>query len=351
MIKRHGIFFGVIVILITVMFTLAGCDNGTTSTGVNDFPDTYTHASHQYAIAALPGTGAVLSKTILTGTEYDAAVQFIHDHSHYLYVERNTRGAGPFIHPFYTLEPYASEPWAGRTWVSAITGYEYVAPAGDPRCREVKVLSINPNGSITASHGSYWGLALGGQDLSDLDITNAYGWKYSDKPQPFIYFSHGQTTQNLIDRHRGTMAIDARGSELPAYDIDRARYFFVEVKLRSYDQRRWGAKGLFDGMYPGGNAMSLRELMTQDAETLLTAAEYWGVATNIDPNLAAWFGLASNNLLTDEARAAYIAELEANTAVQKVFQSYGPDYLWFDIMQITKVSEDLGWTFSDIPGY
>jgi hypothetical protein len=347
MTKRHGICFGLIVILVTIMFALAGCDNGTTS-GLDDFPDTYTHASQQYAIAAIPGTGAILSKTILEGADYDAAVQFIHDYSHYLYVERNATGF--FGWPYFKTE--ADKLKYNTNWRSAITGKPYVGPAGDPACREVKVLSINPNGTITASHGSYWGMTLGGQDLSDLDITNAYGWKPSDKPQPFIYFSHGQTTQNLIDRHRGTLAIDARGSEKTPYSIERAQYFFVEVKLRSYEQRRPGPEGLYDGMYPGGNAMSFRELMTQaTGETLLLAAEYWGVATNTDPAFAGFLGLESNNLNSDTERAAYIAELKADPDVQKVFASYGPDYLWFDILQITMVSEDLGWTFSDIPGY
>jgi hypothetical protein len=346
--KRHGIF-GFTVIILAVMFTLIGCENGTTDTKEWDefFVDTYTHASQQYAIAALPGTGAVLSKTILEGDDYNAAVQFIHDYSHYLYVERNATGF--FGWPYFKTDEDKAK--YNTNWRSAIGGAKpYGAPAGDPACREVKVLSINPNGSITASHGSYWGMALpeDNERLKNLDISNAYGWEPSDKPQPFIYFSHGQTTQNLIDRHRGTLAIDARGSEKKPYSIERARYFFVEVKLRSYEQRRPGPEGLYDGMYPGGNAMSFRELMTQaTGKTLLSAAEFWGVATP-----SPWApDVPVHNLASDEERAAYIAELKADADVMKVFASYGPDYLWFDIMQITMVSEDLNWQFTDIPGY
>jgi hypothetical protein len=339
--KKHGIF-GFTVILLAVMFALAGCENGTTDKELDEFfVDTYTHASQQYAIEPLPGTGAINSKTILEGAEYDAAVKFIHDHSHYLYVERNANGM--FGWPDPNLDPKY-----GVNWRSAITGRPYKSPAGDPSCREVNVLSINPNGSITASHGSYWGLAMPGQDLSNLDITNAYGWTPSDKPQPFIYFSHGQTTQNLIDRHRGTLVADAKLSDRAPYNIDRARYLFVEVKLRTYQQRRLSFKEFFDGMCPGGTALSLREIMTQDAGVTLKAhTEFWGVATNTEPDWAGFLGLASNNLTSDAERAAYIAELEANPDAKRVMAGFGPDYLWFDILQITKVAENLGWTFGN----
>jgi hypothetical protein len=352
MTKKHGIF-GFIVILVTIMFALGGCDNGTTKELDDFFVDTYTHASQQYAIAALrPDLGAINSKIILEpeSIEYKAAVRFIQDYSHYLYVERNV---GPvmefFSHPLYVMEP--TSPYNGVNWKSAIVPASgnkkpYVAPAGDPLCRGVNVLSINPNGSITASHGSYWGCAPAGVDLSDIPLTNAYGWTYSDKPQPFIYFSHGQTTQNLIDRKRGTLVIDAELSDRVPYSIERARYLFVEVKLRSYDQRRLSFKEYYDGLCPGGTAMSLNEIMRQDAEvTLLSHWEFWGQRHSWETSLPA------TALTTDAQRAAYIAELEANPDAVKVMQGFGPDYLWFDILQITKVQENLGWGFNKAEPY
>jgi hypothetical protein len=348
MTKRHGIFFGFIVILVTIMFALTGCESATDPTKELDdfFVDTYTHASQQYAIAALPGTGAINSKTILKGTEYDAALRFIQDYSHYLYVERNV-GVGSF----FDFPAAATDPAHNVNWRSAIVPASgnlkpYVAPAGDPLCRGVNVLSINPNGTITASHGSYWGTAPAGVDLRNLDMTNAYGWTYSDKPQPFIYFTTGQTTTNLIERKRGTLVVDAELSNRAPYSIDRARYFFVEVKLRSYEQRRISFEDFFRGMYPGGTAMSFREIMAQDAGvTLLSHAEYWGVA---EPS--PWVPIV-HNLTSDAARAEYVAELSANPDAERVRKEVGPDYLWFDILQITKVAENLGWEFNKTGPY
>jgi hypothetical protein len=347
MTKKHGIFFGFIAVLAAIMCIFAACENAADSSFEDHFVDTYTHASQQYAIAALPGTGAINSKIILEGAEYTAALRFIQDYSHYLYVERNTSGF--FAHPLNVLDP--TSPYNGINWKSAIVpasgnAKPYTGPAGDPLCRGVNVLSINPNGSITASHGSYWGCAPAGVDLSDIALTNAYGWKYSDKPQPFIYFSHGQTTQNLIDRKRGTLVVDAELSDRAPYSIDRARYFIVEVKLRSYDQRRLTFKEYYDGLCPGGTAMSLNEIMRQDAGvTLLSHWEFWGQQHSWETSLPA------TALTTDDARAAYIAELEANPDAVKVMKNFGPDYLWFDILQITKVAENLGWGFNKTTPY
>jgi hypothetical protein len=353
MTKKHGIF-GFIVMLLTIMFALAGCENATDSKELDDyFVDTYTHASQQYAIAALPGVGAINSKTILdpAGAEYAAAIRFIQDYSHYLYVERNV-SAGFFAFPAAGTDDAHSANWTSYIVPASGNRKPYVAPAGDPLCRGVNVLSINPNGTVTASHGSYWGTAPAGVDLSDLDMTNAYGWTPSDKPQPFIYFTTGQTTTNLIERKRGTLVIDAELSDRAPYSIERARYLFVEVKLRSYEQRRVSFEEFFKGMYPGGTAMSFREIMAQDAGvTLLTHAEYWGVATNTDPAWAGFLGLAENNLTSDQARADYIAGLSANPEAERVRKEVGPDYLWFDILQITKVAENLGWEFNKTEPY
>jgi hypothetical protein len=176
--------------------------------------------------------------------------------------------------------------------------------------------------------------------LSNTAVTNAWGWEPSDDYQLVTYGTTGQTMQNFIERKRGTMAIDGSLSEY--YGIEHGRLFLVEVKLRSYHQRRVSFEDFFKGMLPGGTNNAIRRIWNAEIATpLLTFNQYWGKATG---------AAASGNLTTDAARAAYIAELKNDPDAVELMETYGNDYLWFDIMQIVKVPDELGWDFESGQG-
>jgi len=337
--KRKGIFFGFIA-LFAMMFAFVGCDNSTNVTRVawEDMPDDYTHASYHWAIGApIPGAGPINSKAILSGDAYDRALQFLVRSSHYLFLERNMwmGGAGPFHHPL--SDPY---------WRSAINGRPYAFPNANPAAtlkRYAVILSINPNGSINASLGAYWGIAMPDNDLSDVEVTNAHGWTPSTNPQAFMYFGISQTTTNIRDRQRATIVVDARGlgdfavppEELAAGQVDlrRVRYIFMEVRLRSQVRRTINFPDFFAGLVPGGAALSFRSMLNNEIQfPLMTHAAF--------------------HALSAAEQAEYLASIPAEAQV--IANRFGTDFQWFDIMQLVAVSENLrlfdGQTATGAPG-
>ena len=94
----------------------------------DEMPDTYTHAT------------AASSKEMLTGEALDAALQFLADSSHYLYINRAT--------PYYGNYTQFPETGFDTEWRSPVNGRVYRGPYYDPISRSVNWLSTNPNGSI-----------------------------------------------------------------------------------------------------------------------------------------------------------------------------------------------------------
>jgi len=333
--KRKGIFFG-FTVLLAVIFSLASCDNGTTQLTWNDFfVDEYTHASLHWAIGA-PGTGpAINSKSILRGEQYDAALAFLIRSSHYMFLERNM---GPITLP--PMLPWfpdgfviPSHPKYVEGWVSAINGRPYSFPNDDPAETEKRyavILSINPNGSINASLGAYWGVVTYEHhgDLSDIERTNAWGWRRSDRPQAFLYFGIGQTVNNIRDRQRATIVVDARGS-YEYSGLNRTRYIFMEVRLTHNHRRHMNIPDIFYGLFPGGPVNSVRSMLNNAVGfQLMSAADFWALAD-------------------DEARADYIASIPEEALA--IVHNFGVDYQWFEIMQLVAVHENLRF-FDGQPG-
>ena len=340
MIKRRNTIVSFIVV-VAVMFILASCDNSSSPTRTWDsfFPnDTYTHASLHWAIGA-PGSGpAINSKTVLSGAQYDAAMDFLVRSSHYMFLERNM---GPQFGGFIAAHPKFD---TANPWVSAINGRPYAFPNDNPAQTDKRyavVLSINPNGSINASLGAYWGIVTPEHgDLSDIAVTNAYGWQAMDRPQAFLYFGIGQTVNNIRDRQRATIVVDARGS-YEYSGLIRTRYIFMEVRLTHNHRRHMNIPDIFYGLFPGGPVNSVRSMITNNGHApLLMADEFWGVATGIGTGPGGMFGgNAVNNLNSDEERAAYIAGF--SDEVLEIVHNFGVDYQWFEIMQLVAVHENL----------
>jgi hypothetical protein len=308
------------------MFTLGGCENATSSKGLDDFPDTYTHASQSPdpnagSLTGGPGSG---NKTVLTGAAFDNAIRFLEDSSHYLYVQKDLN--------YFPSKKYANG--FDETWRSPVNDRVYRGPYWDVLSRSVDWLSINPNGAVSVSLGSYWGL-VSPERASKLtaagQINNVHGYIPSDKPQVFSYNSSGQMVNNWIERKRGTFAID--GSLAHYYGLTGAQHLFIEVKLNHYEKRSVTPEEFYDGLIPESWSMGVH-------------GQWNGYATE---NGKPYYDFAGYWALTDAERATYCAQAENDPVVMDILTNTG-GYFWFDIIQIVKLGDLIGFEYESSQG-
>jgi hypothetical protein len=209
-------------------------------------------------------------------------------------------------------------------WRSSVNGRVYRGPYYDPLSRSVCWLSINPNGAVSVSLGSYWGLV---PPNKELPVDEAHGFIKSDKPQIFSYNSTGQMTQNWIERKRGTFAID--GSLAEHYGVPGARYFFVEVKLNHYEKRVVTPEEFYEGLIPESWSMGVNGQWAFHDSEFLSFVDYWK--------------------LSEAERAAYIAKANNDPVVKEILANTG-GYFWFDILQIVSVADLIGFEYESENG-
>lgn len=320
---------------------IAGAEEAAGSASANaDLPDTYTSAS-------LP-----MFKSILEGEDVEKALQFLADSSHYLYIDRAT----PY-HGNYTLFP---ETGFDTEWRSPLNGRPYRGPYYDPMSRSVIWLAASQNGAINASVGSYWACIPPNTEL-DLKYNELQDYAPSEDWQIVSYMYNGQTAQNLIRNGRGTLMIDAAlagnygiepgwgyaATGLP-HSFDDRGVLGVEVKLNHYAHRTVTAQQYYDGYLPTTINMCVPSVWgvlpgwTADAgeDQYRTPAQFWGCAEGADAEL---------NLTTDEEREAYIERADADPAVGEALSNQCVD-LYFDIMQIVNVKQQIGFDFEQASG-
>lgn len=301
-----------------------------------DLPDTYSSA-----------TPYTFKHIITDEDEYQAALNFLTDCSHYLYEDRFT----PF-HGNYTKFPVTG---FDSEWRSPLNGRPYRGPFNDPLSRSVIWLAANQNGSVNASVGSYWGVIPPNTEL-DLKYDEITGYEPSPNYTVMAYMFNGQTAQNFIRNGRGTLMIDAalagEYGVTPgwgyAYDAMPNTYddrgtLAVEVKLRSYSFRETTPEQFYDGYLP----TTTNVFVVQDWKALpgwgadagencfRSIPQFWGCATGEDAEL---------NLNSDEERAAYLERCNNDPAVLGVVAHRTVD-LYFDIMQIVNVKQEVGFDF------
>ncbi len=303
-----------------------------------DLPDTYTHAT------------AANSKEILEGEQYDQALQFLASCSHYLYVNRAT--------PYYGN--YHDFPQTGfdTAWRSPLNGRNYRGPYYDPITRSVIWLSANQNGAVNISVGSYWGAIPPNTELV-LEHHELEDYEPSDNWTIVSYQAPGQTVENFIRTGRGSFCIDASllshygpedGWGYSATDLpgswDHRNVLNVEVKLRSYKRRQITAKEYYDGEAP--------TTISWTVPTIWTAVEGWGPDAGQDQfrTIEQFWGCAEGdelNLTTDEERAAYLERADADEALNEALKNV-MIYLYFDIMQIVNIKQEIGFDFEQGSG-
>ncbi|MCL2380961.1 MAG: hypothetical protein FWC64_05130 [Treponema sp.] len=375
---KKAISFGFIVLL-AVMFTLAGCDNGTTTRYVYDmnrlFPnDTYTHAT---------GAG---SKNILTGTGLDAARRFLMAHQHYGYIDMGL--------PAITFMTPARDEVFNPAWRAPFNNRVYRGPFFDPIIRSVNWLTINPNGAINNSLGSYWMIVPPNTPLRETPVpagqhpmtaglyipnNEVQGYQMANVWQLATSMAPGQSVTNFIERRRGTFAIDAAlfghpagnfttpGVAAAAGGVTRGwqdrNHLFVEVRLRNYSHRLVTAYQMYRGWLPttttgvavgrwqtvsgwGADAITAEAIAaTGVARAQLgparSLAQFWGEAAGAGTGV----GAAHWNLNNQAERDAFIARAEADWARIAPAKAGAIVDMWFDIMQIVNVTQELGFDY------
>ncbi len=303
-----------------------------------DLPDTYTHAT------------AANSKEILEGEQYDQALQFLASCSHYLYVNRAT--------PYYGN--YHDFPQTGfdTAWRSPLNGRNYRGPYYDPITRSVIWLSANQNGAVNISVGSYWGAIPPNTELV-LEHHELEDYEPSDNWTIVSYQAPGQTVENFIRTGRGSFCIDASllshygpedGWGYSATDLpgswDHRNVLNVEVKLRSYKRRQITAEEYYDGEAP--------TTISWTVPAIWTAVEGWGPDAGQDQfrTIEQFWGCAEGdelNLTTDEERTAYLERADADEALNEALKNV-MIYLYFDIMQIVNIKQEIGFDFEQGSG-
>ena len=320
---KKGFFFGLTTLLLVVMFILAGC--ASTDKKGDDFAvDAYTHASQSADLNAgsLTGGPGAGNKTILTGAAYDNAIRFLEDSSHYLYVQKDLR--------YFPSKKYPNG--FDENWRSPVNGRVYRGPYWDVLSRSVDWLSINPNGSVNTSLGSYWGIVGPNKDSKMLaDKNNVYGYIPSGKHQVFSYNSSGQMVNNWIERKRGTFVIDAGLAHY--YGVTGAQHLFIEVKLNHYHKRVVTPEEFYDGLLPESWSMGVngrwRAYAAENGKPYYDFDGYWA--------------------LTDAERAAYCAQAKKDPVIVDILENTG-GYFWFDIMQIVKSGDLIGFEYESSQG-
>ena len=305
-----------------------------------DLPDTYTHAT------------AANSKEILSGEQYDQALQFLAASSHYLYVNRAT--------PYYGN--YTEFPLTGfdTAWRSPLNGRNYRGPYYDPISRSVIWLTANQNGAVNISVGSYWGAIPPNTDLK-IEHHELEDYEPSDKWTIVSYQAPGQTIENFIRNGRGSFCIDA--SLLSEYGVDdgwgyaatnlpnswtHRNVLNVEVKLRNYKRRQVTPKEYYDGEMPTTISWAVAgtwgavEGWGADAgeNQFRSIPQFWGCAEGSDAEL---------NLNSDEEREAYLKRANEDEALNEALKN-SMIYLYFDIMQIVNIKQEIGFDFEQGSG-
>ena len=362
--KKRGIFFGFIA-LAAMMFAFVGCDTGSTTHvhGVDRWGDTYIHAT------------APSSKAILSGEDLRRAKEFLWDASHYFHIDMALQvGFGdlqirfPSTHP-QSILPAGASGLFNPDWRSPLNGRIYRGPFFDPLARSVNWLSINPNGSINNSLGSYWALIPPDFGLT-LPHQEIQGWTPSSNWRIATSMAPGQSVNNYIERRRGTIAIDAanlRHYDLPGGWRDR-NHLFVEVRLTNYQPRQVTPENLYNGWIPttsfgvalggwraldgwGASAATeanaaLPPLERAAAGPARTLLQFWGgVPATADPGI----GGPEWNLNSPEERAAYLARANGDPRVLGAIEGGIVD-LWFDIMQVVNVIQEVGFDYEQMSG-
>jgi len=306
---KKRFFFGFTTLLLVVMFILGGCKSTD-----NSLIDTYTHASRGNALTQ-PG---VANKVILEGQALSGALRYLEDVSHYLYTWKDL--------PAFKAAKYPNG--FDEDWRSSVNGRVYRGPYYDPLTRSICWLTVNPNGSVNTSLGSYWGVVGPNKQLPAVE---AYGYIPSNNYQAFSYMSSGESVQNWIERKRGTMAID--GSLAQYYGLTGAQQLFIEVKLNHYVPRSVTPEEFYNGLIPESWSMGVN-------------GEWSGYATD---NGKPYYDFAGYWALTEEQQTAYCAQAAADPAVMEILTDTG-GYFWFDIMQIVKVGDLIGFEYESSQG-
>ena len=294
--------------------------SGNSEFAMADFPDTYTHAT------------ASSSKEILEGEQFESALQYIADSSHYFYINRAT--------PYYGN--YTQFPATGfdTEWRSPLNGRVYRGPYADPITRSVLWLTTNPNGGANVSIGSYWGAV---PPNTELEINNheLEGYEPSDKWQIICYMAPGQTVENFIRNGRGSMYID--GALVSHHGLTNAwndrNILDVEVKLNKYIRREIAPQDYHDGLMPTTTTWLVESVWKsvpgwgEDAgdDQYRTIAQFWGCSEEGDP-------LA---FTTDEERSAYIERANADSALAEALKG-SLNYMYFEVMQIVNITQEIG---------
>ncbi len=296
---------------------------------MEDLPDTYTHAT------------SVASKEVLTGEAFDAALQYLADSSHYLYLNKATPYYGN-----YTLYP---ETGFDTEWRSPLNGRVYRGPYADPLSRSVLWLSTNPNGSTNISIGSYWG-AIPPNTKLEINEHELEGYEESDQWQLVCYMAPGQSVNNFIRNGRGSMVID--GALVKEYGLTEAwegrNALNVEVKLNHYVRREIDPQDYYDGLMPTTTSWLVAGLWGAvpgwgpDAgdDQFRSIQQFWGCATDGDADL---------NFTTDEERQAYIERARNDQALHDALLG-ALNYLYFNVMQIVNITQEIGLDFEQPAG-
>lgn len=290
------------------------------STLADDIPDTYTHATD------------TSSKQVLEGEQFEAALQYLADSSHYLYINRATPYYGN-----YTLFPATG---FDTDWRSPLNGRVYRGPYADPITRSVIWLTTNPNGSANLSVGSYWGAIPPNTELA-INNHELEGYEPSDDWQIVCYMAPGQTVNNFIRNGRGSMCID--GALVSHYGLTNGwndrNIINVEVKLRKAIRRVIDPQDYYDGLMPTTTTWLVESVWKgvpgwgEDAgdDQYRTIAQFWGCSEEGDP-------LA---FTTDDERAAYIERARADETLTAALKG-SLNYLYFDVMQIVNITQEIG---------
>lgn len=320
--KKHWILAGVI----ASAMALAAGNTSLAEGKMNDWPDAFSHASSL----------TTNYKAVLTGEDFDNAMQFLVDSSHYIYVNKAT----PYYGNYYTYP----ETGFDTDWRSPVNGRVYRGAYYDPLNRSVLWMTTNPNGGVNTSVGSYWACIPPHTELV-LQNNELQGYQVSDQYQLISCMKPGQSVENFIANGRGSLVID--GALLNHYGItngwENRNVLVVDVKLDHYENRKVTAKQFYDGDIPTTTTWMIPARWSAvpgwgaDAgeNQFRTIAQFWGCASG---EAAAW------NLNSDEERAAYLERADSDPGVAAALDGVVYD-MYFEVTQITNVTQELGFDF------
>ena len=320
---KRNVLIGFLVLALVMMSAF------TAVSFAEELPDTYTHATDK------------TSKEVLSGAELEAALQFLKDSSHYLYVNQGTPYYGDYTH--YPVTGFNTE------WRSPTNGRVYRGPYYDPLSRSVNWLTTNPNGSINSSVGSYWACIAPNTELV-IPTNEIQGYEVMPTWQIVCCMSPGQTVNNFIANGRGSLYID--GSMASFYGLpvgwENRNILNVEVELRNYVPRYVTPQDYYDGKLPttsswllAGRWSAVPGWTVADGENQMRSiSQFWGCAVG---------DAAALNLNSDEERAAYIERANNDPAVLEALTGCVYD-MHFDILQVVNIVQECGFDFEQASG-